>query len=164
MLGGNMAKLTDPNARQGLFNQFLTCLDREESLINHRMTWGLQWNIAAFASLFAMGQIDGADPRIILSAGIGIAVSGIVASILSVIGVRAAQDQIARLIRELERRLGVESQDDWKQSEFIRPYGHERFEHKRGKFVAQTFPFVFVIVWAVVFLFYMSQISQVFSR
>lgn len=158
-----MEPVTDPAKRQSLFNQFLTCLDREESLINHRMTWGLQWNIAAFASLFAMGQIEGADPRLILSAGILVALSGIISSRLSAIGVRAAQEQIDRLIRELEHRLGMTSQNDWDKSEFIRPFGHKRFEHRQGKLVAAAFPWYFVILWLVVLVFHVSQISQVFG-
>lgn len=158
-----MEPVTDPEKRQSLFNQFLTCLDREESLINNRMTWGLQWNIAAFASLFAMGQIDGANPRIILFAGMGVAITGIIASGLSVFGVRAAQQQIERLITHLERRLSIREPDDWKKSEFIRPYGRTEYQHWWGKLVAGAFPWVFVFVWLVVLFFHVSQLSQVFG-
>lgn len=157
-----MTVVTDPAKRQQLYSQFLSCIDREEILVNHRMSWGLQWNIAAFASLFALGQMDGASAKWQLVASILIAASGVMASVLSYRGVSAAQGQVERLIKDLERRLGIDSNDDWKASEFLRPYGHERFEHKRGKEVAKLFPLVFIGIWVAVFLFYFAQIARVF--
>lgn len=157
-----MIVVTDPAARQQLYSQFLKCIDREEMLVNHRMSWGLQWNIAAFASLFALAQIAGASDSWKLVASILVAASGAIASVLSLRGVEAAQGQVERLINDLERRLGINSNDDWKASEFLRPYGHERFEHKRGREVARYFPLVFIAIWSAVFLFYVAQIGRVF--
>lgn len=145
-----------------IYEHFLACLDREEALIHNRMSWGLQWNIAAFASLFALNQIPGADESWIWVASLLVSVSGMIAGILSFLGVGAAQSQIEYLIEQIEERFQVTKASQWTGHAFIRPYGEKRRDHKRGAMVAFTFPMVFIVIWAGVSIYYISQFSKVF--
>jgi hypothetical protein len=137
--------------RQVLFEQFLRCLDREENLIHYRLTWGLQWNIASFAALFAIQHTDvpeGAMPWV----RVALVVFGISVSILSLIAIQAAHEQTKFLICQLNRRLKIKYHD-WDETEFIRPYGNPSSVHRRARRVSAFFPLVFIILWGLVFLY-----------
>jgi hypothetical protein len=95
--------LTD-DQRTSLFEQFLRCLDREENLIHYRLTWGLQWNIACFAALFA---IEHSEIQISFKPYVQIVlvIFGISVSTLSLIAIMAAHKQTNFLFEQLNRRL-----------------------------------------------------------
>jgi hypothetical protein len=142
------------NEGRDLFDQFLRCIDREENLINYRLTWGLQWNIACFAALFAMESGSMAPGNIAPEAKpfiqLLLSTFGMVSSTLSSIGVRAAHAQSKYLIGELNKRLGVESDDDWARGKFIRPYGKLNTVHSSARWVSGVLPVLFISLWLIV--------------
>jgi hypothetical protein len=141
--------------RQVLFQQFLQCLDREENLIHYRMTWGLQWNIACFAALFAVlfASKNSALPvNFTPYVQIVIAFFGGAVSIFSLIGIQAAHKQTTFLIDTLNLRLGVKHHD-WENTEFIRPYGDPASVHRSARRVSGFLPILFIFLWFLVFLY-----------
>jgi hypothetical protein len=130
--------------RRALFEQFLRCLDREENLVHYRLTWGLQWNVACFAAFFLLVS---QDRNLVIDVGmIGLAIVGVLISIISFIGVSAAQAQSQFLIEQIEQRLGIR-ENDWSQTEFIRPYGDPARVHKPARRVSILFPLSFAFFW-----------------
>lgn len=149
----NSASILSPEARRTLFDQFLRCLDREENLIHYRLSWGLQWNIACFAAIFAL-PTAGLTSNLRAGIYIVIAFFAAAASLLSLIGILAAQKQTAYLIDNLNHRLGVKN-DDWDESvvEFIRPYGDRSGPHRTARMVSTFLPLLFIALWVLVFFY-----------
>ena len=58
MSAGGTNVPSTPEERRLVFEQFLRCIDREENLIHYRMSWGLQCNLAFFAGIIALQQLD----------------------------------------------------------------------------------------------------------
>lgn len=146
-----------PAQRQAWYDQFLKCVEREEQLVHYRISWGLQCNVAAFASLFALGQLPNAATWLSPIASIPIAIFGFFVTLQMKRGVAAAHSQIDRLIRELKQRLKITGNQDWQNSEFIRPFGNEEYAHPQGKAVAQSLPTFFMLVWVLVGALYVAQ-------
>lgn len=153
------SNLQNNESRHKLFEQFLKCIDREETLIHYRLMWGMQWNIATFAALIAIQQIT--IPEWYKFAVILIlSLFGIMATTLSFIGIIAAHRQTEYLIKEINARLGVKD-DDWSETEFIRPYGDPNTAHKRARYVSRYIPLLFAVIWILVLLWsYPSLFNQ----
>jgi hypothetical protein len=111
------------------------------------MSWCLQWNLAFLGAFFLL-DVNAAKPpneAIFFSIMIALAAIGILISILSFIGIRAAHDQTRFLIREIEKRLGV-SDHRW-DDEFIRPYGDPTTAHPRARWLSALLPFALMLFW-----------------
>jgi len=147
-----------PDERQTLFENFLRCIDREENLIHYRLTWGLQWNLASFGALFALQQIS-IENNFKFTIYILISFFGIVATILSIIGIAAAHLQAEFLIKSINRRLGV-TDDNWDSTEFIRPYGDPATIHRPARWVSKFLPLLFILIWIFVFLWAYPEIAH----
>jgi hypothetical protein len=156
MSAGGTSVPSTPEERRLVFEQFLRCIDREENLIHYRMSWGLQCNLAFFAGIIALQQLDlkyqlGSYILDLKSwADMGVAILGGVASVLSTIGIRAAHTQTEFLKRQLAKRLRVASDHDWENTEFIRPYG-EWDIHKAARKISAIIPLLFIGFWVLVF-------------
>lgn len=159
------AKLVDPAERRYVFDSFLRCIDREESLIHYRLTWGLQWNAAVIGALFFIYNVELSftwlglnSDQFVKVVGTLLCIFGMFGSAMSSIGVLAAHEQTASLIRNLEAKLGVAS--DWtEEGEFIRPYDDNKV-HGSARIVSRYFPLIFVFIWFAVLL---AIISNTFS-
>lgn len=153
---------TDPKLRTQVYDQFLRCVDREENLIHYRITWGMQWNIAAFVAVFAYYGENGIPSFLSLCAAIVIVLAAFASSVMTYFGVQAAHGQISFLIDSLNRRLGLESQTAWESSEFLRPYGEPSQMHKPARRVSFFLPLVFAVIWGLMFLYLVSIAHTVF--
>jgi hypothetical protein len=135
---------------QARFEQFLQCIDREESLIHFRTTWAMQWNAAAFAALIGLSQLEDASKPLLITAAVIVIGLALVANVLSFIAVDAAHDQISYLIDRIESKLGCQSDELWERSEFIRPFGEKTKVHARARAVSKFFPLAFALIWLLV--------------
>lgn len=144
----NHPKKLSPKQRRAVYDQLSKCLEREDNLINYRMTWGLTWNAAVFALVASLPKIDFLDefknPLMFISSIFGISIS-----VMTFIAVSAAHKQIEFVIRDAEHRLCIR-RDDWNKSEFIRPYGDPNSVHPQARRMSGYFPLVFVLMWMVV--------------
>jgi hypothetical protein len=132
--------------RRFLYEQFLRCIDREENLIHYRLTWGIQWNAAILAAVFAMSQLQ--LPEVLqLVIRILLSILGAASGYLSFAGVNAAFKQSAYLIDEVERRLNIQDDNGWMNSEFLRPFGQRGTVHLPARKAAIRFPWLFMAVW-----------------
>lgn len=131
--------------RRALYDQFLRCLDREENLIHYRISWGLQWNIALFTAICAIMFTSKSDFTCYI---ISIIVStlGILISLSSFVGVRAAHVQSQFLIDTVEKKLSIEN-CNWSKSEFLRPYGEPHSTHENARKVSAFFPLPIIVLW-----------------
>ena len=141
--------ITDKNERRELFEQFLRCIDREENLIHYRMSWGLQWNAAIFASVIGVTVIHFPYPIIIPLIQIVLGIMGALSGWFSYVGVNAAFEQSNYLIENLEVELGISTDKDWEKSGFLRPYGEKGTIHFPARQAAIKFPLLFIGVWTV---------------
>jgi hypothetical protein len=141
---GNI-KVTDANKRMHLYEQALKCIDREENLIHYRMTWGLQWNVGAFAALVVLlsSELQDRYKEIIAS---GLAFFGIIVCGIAFIAVMAAHRQSWFVINNLCKRLDIEGHD-WSRSEFIRPYGEPNTVHRAARWFSKFLFWIIVIFW-----------------
>lgn len=132
--------------RRYLYEQFLQCIDREENLIHYRLSWGIQWNAAILAAVFAMSQLQ--LPEVLeLVIRIMLSLLGAVSGYLSFIGVNAAFTQSKFLIEGLEDRLEIQEKGGWGKSEFLRPFGESGTVHLPARKAAIRFPWLFMGVW-----------------
>lgn len=154
---GKSIIVTDTGDRRALFDQFLRCIDREENLIHYRITWGLQWNIGCLAALVAL-YVSQPAMHYIPWYAIGLGIFGGSASVLSTMGVLAAQDQTAYLIKMLNWRLGV-SEHRWEETEFIRPYGDHDSVHRKARRVSTFIHTGFIFIWLFVIVFSINNIK-----
>lgn len=150
--------LEDELQRRALYEQFLRCIDREENLIHHRMTWGIQWNAAIVVAALGISKLDLIEP-LETSMNVVLGLLGAMTGWLSHIGVKAASDQSKYLIEQLELRLKVpryrdrssrhELELDWESTEFIRPFGQQGTVHLPARNAAIKFPILFIGVWSI---------------
>lgn len=147
---GNI-KVSDAAKRVHLYEQALKCIDREENLIHYRMTWGLQWNVGAFAALVVLSSSDMENryKEIIAS---GVAFFGIIVCAIAFIAVMAAHRQSWFVISNLCKRLGIEDHD-WSTSEFIRPYGKPNTVHRAARWISKFLFWIMAFFWAVIIYF-----------
>jgi len=150
--------------RKALYEQFLRCIDREENLVHFRLTWGIQWNAAILAAIFAMSSLP-LGPSLEFSIRIILSGLGALSGWLSYTGVSAAFEQSRYLIDEVERRLKIpkyenpedhhKKERDWESSEFMRPFGQQGTVHLPARKAAIKFPLLFIGIW-LSFLIYTS--------
>jgi hypothetical protein len=114
------------------------------------LSWGLQWNLASFAALFALQQTS-LEGRFKAGVSIFLAIFGIVATGLSMIGIWAGHQQTEFLMRSLATRLELRD-SNWDTSEFIRPYGDPSTIHRRARWVSRFLPSLYILLWVAVFL------------
>ena len=153
----------DYTKRQNLYDQFLRCIDREENLIHYRMSWGMQWNIAAFASLFAAYELNNASKPLYFIFSSIIVLSAFFANWLTYNSVKAAHTQVEYLIESIERRIGARTELEWENSEFVRPYGEKTKIHMPARRASKYFPHIFSIIWGCVVVFLVSQWQLFFN-
>jgi hypothetical protein len=121
------------------------------------MSWGLQCNLAFFAGIIALQQLDLRYPffghtfDLKAWADVGVALPGVLVSIFSAIGIRAAHTQTDFLREQLTTRLKITGDHGWQNTEFIRPYG-EWYIHKSARRISAAIPLLFIVFWALVFL------------
>lgn len=152
-------EVAERDLRRGQYEQFLRCIDREENLIHYRLTWGIQWNAAILAAIFAMSQLHLLPPielgiRLILSA------LGGLSGYLSFVGVNAAFTQSTYLIGQIEHKLGLRTDEQWDASEFLRPFGQHGTVHLPARKAAIRFPWLFMAIWGGFFTYTLVQLLQ----
>ena len=140
--------------RRALFAQFLQCLDREENLIHYRMNWGFQWNVGVSAAVVALYNLPNTSP-VVPGTMLFLAIFGATAGFLSFIGVKAAHKQSAFLIEEIRSRLNIVD-DNWDDSEFIRPFGDWKI-HPRARWVSAFFPLMSTMFWILAFFYILKE-------
>lgn len=130
--------------RRAIYMQALQLIDREESLIHYRMSWGLQWNFATFAILVAL-QNTTLPPGAKSAIDIILTAFGIAICLISFVAVMAAHAQAWFVMRSLCAALNVTSRE-WK-NEFIRPYGHEKSVHRPARWLSKYIFMVIIALW-----------------
>jgi len=155
---------TDKEKRSTLFENFLRCLDREENLIHYRLTWGLQWNLAMIVLVVALlAKYQDSLSITTLLALFFLSAVGAGASLLSFIGVRAAHKQSEFLMNSIQSKLGIENDEDWSRSEFIRPYGSRSGIHIDARRASAYFPLVFILIWLILVFYTWPLVFKVFE-
>lgn len=92
--------------KQHIYEQFLHCLDREENLINFRITWGVQGMALLVAALAGVSQTKLALFALVYyPLALLIIVLGLVLTLLMGSAVNAAHDQVEYLIKQTCVRL-----------------------------------------------------------
>ncbi len=152
-------KLSDPEAFDRLHKQLdvtVRCITREDNLRHQRLSWALQVNLALLASLFLV--YEGISDRELAEAVFYVgSVMGAVVSGISAYAIRSANRQFSYLKKFIESKF--EDYDKAKidsalfgETDFPRPFGD--YDSKSFGFLAPSaFAILFVILWALLFLF-----------
>lgn len=148
----------DPDRPDNLYRIYHTIwqnMDRENNLINHRITWGIVFSGGIFAasailigSLRDINAIERADivKGIIFLIAACLAASGVFFSIRTREGVRAAHSQLDYLKEKyLSFRKGDENIFE-KVYKWPRPFG-DPHDHLRGNKAAIAFPDLMLWTW-----------------
>jgi len=143
------------NERRALYEQLLKCVDREESLVGHRQTWGLTINAALAAAIWTGIKLTGHQLTVDTPWLAVIASIGTLASSAAYIGVGAAHKQVRYLIDHAEKKLGVVNRR-WEETEFLRPYGEPNGTHRYARIVARSIPLLACIGWIMCLLWITS--------
>jgi hypothetical protein len=91
--------------RTDLYDSLAVQIERENQLINHRLTWTLQLNGFLFTSIALLTGKTIEDPGLALLIRWLIPVTGLCVSLAGCLGVMAAQWQIGYLIRHWQKHL-----------------------------------------------------------
>jgi len=116
------------------------------------MSWGLQCNVALFTAVFTLQSLPVGNHGAVITPilklwGIGgISAFGLMASLLSSVGVRAAHRQT----------VSRDTDSDWKQTEFIRPFGIWGV-HKAARKISVILPLAFSVLWLLIMLWAYKQ-------
>jgi hypothetical protein len=113
-------------------------INREDGLVNFRLTWVLTLNGLLFATLGFLGGKQNLDPAILAFFSWALPFTGIVVSVAGVLGVVAAQMQIKYLTRWHK---------DLKDSRWPRPYGDEKHAFFFGTLPSFAPPGILIFVW-----------------
>ncbi|WKJ91350.1 hypothetical protein QZJ86_04265 [Methylomonas montana] len=118
-------------------------IEREDGLINTRITWLLTFQGFLFAALAIVANNAGSkDVAIYWALKYTLPVIGISIGVLGILGVRAALIALSEL------------KDIWDQAKFPNyppPYGKPRL-HAFGSFYSQGIPIILSIAWTVILL------------
>jgi hypothetical protein len=145
--------------RDVLFSQFLQCIDREEDLINARLAWAININVAITGALFLV--LLAKEREVIHWIIICVLfLFGVFVNVQARIAVLAAHKQSMYLINQLNLKLFGKADvgsEQWESSNFIRPYGELKGVHWPARNYSAILPYVFPVCWIVtisaVFLF-----------
>lgn len=154
-----------------IYNHFLSCLDREENLTHYRISWGLQWSVALFASLITIQQIsDKIDHVFLYLSYIMIILSGIFSSSIMYFAIKGGHRQISYLIVSIQNIMNETdySPDDngiknisidelkkstWSNNIYLRPFGEIRNSHIIGLRLSSMLPISIGMIWVFIAFF-----------
>lgn len=125
-------------------------IEREDGLINTRITWMLTFEGFLFAAL-ALVANDNSDPTIQLILKYVLPIVGSAVAFLALLAISAAFSAL----EDLRKRW-----DQTKYPNYPRPFGNEN-EHASGATYCKGVPIVIIVFWAVVLLaFALDDISK----
>lgn len=113
-------------------------IDREDSLINYRLTWTLTLNGFLFATLGFFGSKDSPDPRVAEFFHFALPLTGFFISVAGFFGVLAAFIQIQYLTKQWQAL----ADDRWP-----RPFGDKKHAYVIGAIPSFLPPLVLILVW-----------------
>lgn len=117
-------------------------IDREDSLINYRLTWTLTLNGFLFAALAFLGSKESPEPRIEEFFHWALPAAGFFISVAGLLGILAAFIQIHYL---------TEQWSELKDSRWPRPFGDKKHSYFIGTIPSFLPPLVLVAVWVGLF-------------
>jgi hypothetical protein len=122
-----------------LYDSLACQIERENHLINHRLTWTLQLNGFLFTAVALLAGKTIEDPTLALLTHWMIPATGLCVSLAGCLGVLAAQWQIGYLIRHWQTHLRSDLRP--------RPFGDPRSTHLVGALPSLLPTIVLSFVW-----------------
>jgi hypothetical protein len=113
-------------------------INREDSLINYRLTWTLTLNGFLFAALGFLGSKDCAVQDIYTFFRWALPLTGIIVSFAGFCGVLAAHLQIHYLTKEWAKL---------NDSRWVRPFGEKRLSFWLGTLPCFLPSFILIVIW-----------------
>ena len=113
-------------------------IEREESLIDHRISWMLTSQGFLFAALALLAKTNGNSPTI-ATLSMMTPYGGLMVAILSFVGIHAAYLSIGNLLKVLKRR------PEWASY----PRVTTDFASRLGRLCGYGLPLLFIIIWLI---------------
>jgi hypothetical protein len=130
------------------YEQISKQIEREDGLINQRLTWMMQIQAFLFAGLAVLAKIEGGNIALQTAVGSAVLAIGLSSAVFGGRGVRAALASLESLRRRYLEMPVAERRC------LVRPFGARRV-HQNKKDLALRLPAVLITVWiaaAVIFL------------